>query len=62
MTPEQASAAATVALASDLEMILRGMADDAGRVGLNDAIRVLDTYREHAVPELETLRPEQETP
>ena len=55
MTPEQASAAATVALAADLELVLRGMADDAGRVGLNDTLRVLDAYREHATPELETL-------
>jgi hypothetical protein len=62
MTPEQASAAATVALASDLEMILRHRADAAGRVGVNEILRVLDEYREAAVPELETLQPEQETP
>jgi hypothetical protein len=54
MTPEQASAAATVALAADLELIFRGMADAAGRVGLNDTIRVLDAFREGATPELET--------
>ena len=46
LTVEDASKLAIRAMAADIEYALTSLVDNAGRVGLNDAIKVLDQLRE----------------